>query len=309
MTKRIKLADCILPLDMSGLAGRMLSVSSSARKSAELLLVYDLHSSLEQWWGLARYLSNYGAVTMPDLPGVGGMQSMQRLGDKPSLDGMADYLAAFVKMHYKRRSKAVMVGVGFGFVVATRMLQRYPALRKHVQLLVSIDGVMNADDVGLSRRQRFIYHLLTRMCSYRLPAMIVRGALLNSLVLGCMYRIGLVSITPKANSAKIRVGDRAALADIWQWQNNDLTTYARMMRELLALDNCRVQVHLPICHVKTKASKCTDDHKMEQRLRVVFREVRMMESTVHGRMLRPVVDMATAKQLIPTELQRILASI
>jgi pimeloyl-ACP methyl ester carboxylesterase len=101
--------------------------------------VYGHHSSLERWWGVVQDLNQYGGVTMPDLPGFGGMQSLYKIGEKPDVDTLADYLAAFVKLRYKRR-RVTIAGLSFGFVVATRMLQRYPDLVKKVDLLISVAG-------------------------------------------------------------------------------------------------------------------------------------------------------------------------
>src|ERR1700734_583988 len=95
--------DYIVPLNMNGLQGRMLRLPAPLNKKREILFVYDRHSSLERWWPLARELNRYGGVTMPDLPGFGGMHSLYRIGEKPSLDALADYLAAFMKLRYKRR--------------------------------------------------------------------------------------------------------------------------------------------------------------------------------------------------------------
>ena len=122
---------------MNGLQGRMLHLPAPKGRNREILLVYGHHSSLERWWGLAQVLNRYGAVTMPDLPGFGGMDSLYKIDKKPTIDNLADYLAAFVKMRYKRR-RVTIIGMSFGFVVVTRMLQRFPELVKKVDVLTSL---------------------------------------------------------------------------------------------------------------------------------------------------------------------------
>src|SRR5581483_6795608 len=77
-------ADYIVPLNMNGLQGRMLHLPAPAGRKREILLLYGHHSSLERWWGIAQVLNRYGAVTMPDLPGFGGMDSLYKIGRKPS---------------------------------------------------------------------------------------------------------------------------------------------------------------------------------------------------------------------------------
>src|SRR5262245_54981731 len=95
-------ADYIAPLYINGMSGRMLRMPAPAKRNREILFVYGHHSTLERWWGLIQDLNQYGAVTVPDLPGFGGMDSLYGIGKTPDLDTMADYLAAFVKLHYKR---------------------------------------------------------------------------------------------------------------------------------------------------------------------------------------------------------------
>src|SRR5689334_19455199 len=127
-------ADFIVPLNINGLEGRMLHMPAAKKgRNREILLIYGHHAMLERWWGLVQNLNDYGTVTMPDLPGFGGMDSFAKIGRKPTIDAFADYMAAFIKLRYKRK-RVTMVAISFGFVVATRMLQRYPELTKKVDL-------------------------------------------------------------------------------------------------------------------------------------------------------------------------------
>lgn len=119
----------IEPLNMNGLQGRVLHMPAPKGRDKEILFVYGHHSSLERWFGLMQNLNRYAAVTMPDLPGFGGMDSFYKLGETATIDNLADYLASFIKMRYKRR-KVIIVGMSFGFVVATRMLQRSLSSRR-----------------------------------------------------------------------------------------------------------------------------------------------------------------------------------
>src|SRR6202020_969820 len=104
MSKRfVNPADFIMPLNINGMEGRMLRIESPNRHNKrEILLIYDMQSNLEKWWGLAVALKSYANVTMIDLPGLGGMDSFYSIGLKPTLDNMADYIEAFIKLKYKR---------------------------------------------------------------------------------------------------------------------------------------------------------------------------------------------------------------
>src|SRR3982751_3045218 len=95
------MTDYIRPLEMNGLTGRMLHMPAPKNKKRDILLIYGHHSCLERMYGVAEDLNQYGAVTMPDLPGFGGMDSFYKIGMEPTLDNLADYLAAFIKLRYK----------------------------------------------------------------------------------------------------------------------------------------------------------------------------------------------------------------
>src|SRR5579864_1785028 len=122
-------ADYILPLNVNGLHGRMLRAPATTKKyrRREILLIYGHHAMLERWWSLVQNLEKYGNITMPDMPGFGGMESFAKIGTKPTIDAHADYLAAFIKLRY-RQKRLTIYAVSYGFIVVTRMLQRYPEL-------------------------------------------------------------------------------------------------------------------------------------------------------------------------------------
>jgi alpha-beta hydrolase superfamily lysophospholipase len=108
-------ADYIVPLNINGLEGRMMHVPAPPKRQREILLIYGHHAMLERWWALVQNLNEYGAVTMPDMPGFGGMDSFAHIGIKTDIDAFADYLAAFVKLRF-RRKRVTIVAISFGFV-------------------------------------------------------------------------------------------------------------------------------------------------------------------------------------------------
>lgn len=151
----------------------MLAMPSPPKKKREILIIYGLHASLERMIGMAEDLNQYGGVTLPDLPGLGGMDSFYKIGEKPSLDNMADYLATFVKMRY-RRKKVTIVGMSFGFVIVTRMLQKYPELRSKVNTVVSVVGFVHKDDFHFSRKKYLFFRYGASFFSNRLPALFMK---------------------------------------------------------------------------------------------------------------------------------------
>lgn len=276
------LADYIQPLYINGMNGRMLYAPSLSKKyKREILLVYGHHALLERWWGLVENLREMGNVTMPDMPGFGGMDSFYTIGREPTLNNYADYMAAFIKLRYRNR-RVTLVGISFGFLVLTRMLQRYPELAKKVDLVVSIVGFMHRDDFLFTPQTRRNYSIVARLFSAAPIAFIIRYGGLNKFVIRNLYvrlpagRRRFIEMTPT---------DFAELMDfeVRLWQCNDVRTHWRTTSEFLDIDNCTQQIDLPIWHVASKADHYFNNYNVEQHMRVVYREYRqsVMNSPAH----------------------------
>jgi pimeloyl-ACP methyl ester carboxylesterase len=300
------MANCIKPLDMNGLAGRMAVLPAPAGKKAEILFIYGQHSSLERWWGVLKYVNKYGAVTAPDLPGFGGMESFYKLGTKPTIDNYADYLAAFVKMRY-RRKKVVIVGMSFGFVVATRMLQRYPELSSHVRLLVSLAGLTHYDDFIFPKQRYWFYRTLGTVCSHWLPARLFSLLLLNSLVLRHTYAHTYQARGKFAAAHSPEEFKRFMDMEVKLWHINDLRTHAYTLVELLTLDNCTKRLSVPLWHVTVHGDQYLNAARVEQHLRVAFEKVRLAESKMKHHAPSIIADEAAAAPLIPSKLRRVMS--
>ncbi|HEU4914268.1 MAG TPA: alpha/beta hydrolase [Candidatus Saccharimonadales bacterium] len=297
--------DYIVPLNMNGLNGRMLHMPAPKSRNREILFVYGHHSSLERWFGIMQNLNRYGAVTMPDLPGFGGMDSFYKIGEEATIDNLADYLAAFIKMRYKRR-KVVIAGMSFGFVVATRMLQRYPELTKKVDLFVSIAGFAHKDDFTFSGKRQFMYRSLIRLFSFRLTALFFRYVILHPFFLRHAYK--------RTHNAKNKFQDLAADelqemldVEIGLWHDNDVRTHMKTSAEFLNLDNCKVKVDLPVHHVAIAGDRYFDNHIVEQHYRVIFREFNLVDTLRVGNHAPSIIaDAKAAAPFVPPKLRRLL---
>lgn len=297
--------DYIVPLDMNGLAGRVLHIPAPTGKKTEFLFVYGHHSSLERWWGLMQYISRYGAVTAPDLPGFGGMDSFYTMGKKPTIDNFADYMAAFIKMRYKNK-RVVVVGMSLGFAIVTRMLQRYPELKKNVSMLISLVGLVHGDDFNIPRGLYLFFRSLAVVMSYWLPALFFRYVCLNSLALRSAYHRTPNAKHKFAAAQSAEEHARFMDAEIWLWQHNDVRTHAVTTLEMMDLDNCKQQVDVPVWHVTTDIDQYLDSHRVEQHMRVAFREVHVLRSKLPHHAPSIIADAETAAPLIPLELRRTL---
>ncbi len=301
-------ADYIVPLNINGLDGRMLRMPAPKSKQAadkEILFVYGHHSSLERWWGLCQVLNRYAAVTVPDLPGFGGMDSFYSIGKKPTIDNLADYLAAFIKLRY-RRKKVVIAGLSFGFVIVTRMLQRYPELTGKVTMLVSIVGFAHHDDFTFSKPRYYGYLTGCQLFSRKLPSTFFRYVVLHPYILRNFY--GRTHNAKHKFAQAINDDELELLKDVevGLWHDNDVRTWAYTTIEFLRFDNCQVRVNLPLWHVSAKADHYFDNHLVEQHMRVIFSEFNGVEIDVKNHAPSVIADQKAAAALIPLKLRNAL---
>ncbi len=303
--KTRNLADFIEPLYMNGLQGRMLRLPPPAGKKREILLIYGHHASIERMFGVADYLNRYGGVTLPDLPGFGGMDSFYKLGEKPTLDNLADYAASFMKLRYKRR-KVTILATSFGFVIVTRMLQRYPELAKRVDLLVSFVGFVHRDDFRLPPFQYWGVRALSRLMSWRISAWIFKHFILRPTFIGLMYTV----FAPR--HAKLKDADEAEQKariefETYLWQCNDVRTRGYTASLFLNLDLCNAQVDLPVHHIAVAHDHYFDNQIVEQHLNVIYKEVEVSTSTSLAHAPTVIADAAAAAPFIPPKLRRLLS--
>ncbi len=306
-TKEKNPAEYIVPLNMNGLQGRMLRMPPPKNHKREILVVYGHHALLERWWGLIQNFNTYGAVTMPDLPGFGGMDSFYKIGVKPDVDAFADYLASFIKLRYKRRRISI-VGISFGFVIVTRMLQRYPDLAKRVDILVSAVGFSHADEFLFSRTRMAMYRLAARTVSLSVIAPLFRVAALNPWTLRLVYS--------KTHNAKHKFIEASGKPEIFEaimsmetklWQTNDIRTHMFTSWEFLRLDNCQRQVDIPVWHAFSSSDHYFDNAIIEQHFRIIFSDYHGIKIMMKAHAPSVLAGKKESAVLIPLKLRQILA--
>ena len=297
--------DYIRPLCIDGMHGRVLRMPPPAGKTREILFVYGHHSTLERWWGVMQDLNQYGAVTMPDLPGFGGMDSFYKNGSEPTIDNLADYLASFIKLFYKRR-RVTIAGLSFGFVVVTRMLQRYPELAKKVDLLVSVVGFAHKDDFVFTKPRYYGYLGLSKAVNGKYRAKVFRALFLNRFVLKMAYA--------KTRNAKQKFIDKSAdeFAETMQneiklWHVNEVRTRVFTVIQFLQLNNCTQQVDLPVWHVSVKADRYFDNHMVEQHMRVIFSDFHDVPSKMKSHAPSIIASKKSAAALLPNKIRQLLS--
>lgn len=268
MAKAKNPADYIHPLHINGLSGRMIRIQPPKKHSREILFIYGHHASLERYFGVAEYLNGLGGITVPDLPGFGGMDSFYKIGEKPTLDNMADYLAAFIKLRYKKR-RFIISGYSLALMIITRMLQKYPEITKKVDMVVSIAGFTHKSDFEFSRKRILIYKAGTWLFSHRLPALFFRYVILQSVFIRYAYR-------HMHNAKQKFIGktgaelEKTIAMEVQLWQRNDVRTYMYSARTMLSLDLTNHHIDLPVYHAGVENDHYFDNVRVEEHMRQIF---------------------------------------
>lgn len=293
-------ADYVLPLNINGLIGRMLRLPAPKGRQNEIMFVYGHHSSLERIFGVAEYFNRYGGVTIPDLPGFGGMDPFYKIGQKPTLDNMADYLATFIKFRYKKDKKFTIIGLSLGFTIITRMLQMHPELTKQINSVVSFAGLTNKSDFKYRRRVYWTFRYLTAFLSHRIPA----GFLKYFVFRGPFIRLGYAVFEPlfiDKKNTKVRTDDEQERKkridfEVHLWQCNDIRTYMYTGHTMFTLELAGKHVDHKVHHLAIAADRYFDNTLVEQHMREIYRDFQAL----HGRVPAhsPSV-IATAKEAAP----------
>lgn len=266
-------ADFIIPVNMNKLQGRMLRYIKSNQPNKEILLIYGHHTSIERCWELARELGKYGAVTVPDFPGFGGMENLYKIYENPSIDNLADYLAAFFKLRYKQR-RVTIVSVGYGFIVTTRMLQKYPEIVKKIDLCIGINAFSHKDDIIIGKLKLYWYKFATSVLSFRFTNALFRFIWVRLMLSGVNNEAILQSI----HNFSFR-GDsffEPPNVDYKLWASNDMRTHVQTIKTMLSIDNCQDNVDLPVWNISFGDQTFLNENYVEQHLKVIFSEYRKL---------------------------------
>lgn len=303
--QNINLEQAIVQLNINGLHGRMLRAPARGTKKREILLVYGHHASIERMIGFVEELNRYGTVTLPDLPGFGGMESFYKIGEKPTLDNLADYLAAFIKLRYKRR-RITILGMSLGFLIVTRMLQKYPEIAKRVDLLVSVVGFAHHEDFILPRRIRWPLRIAASIFSNKYPALFMQTFILRGPVIRACYAL-VADNHSKLKDADKDEQQRRIDFEIGLWQINDIRTYMDTTITMLRADTCNIQVALSVHHVAVDVDRYFDNHRVEQHLGVIYEHVYVINAMQKAHAPTVVATAKDAAPFIPPALRKLLS--
>ena len=296
--------DYIRPLNINGLQGRMMVIPDRFKKAGqgnEILFVYGVHASLERSWGLMQYLARFGRVTMPDLPGFGGMTPFYEIGIKPSFDSYADYLASFIKLRYKGK-KITLMAMSYSFSVVIIMLQKYPELKDKINVLISAVGVNDRNNFVFTKFQRVVFWMLFFLC--RTPG-------LTWVMRHIIFRRGLFRLFYRKNHPKMRgFSDqkRNELIDFetYLWHANDVKTYGTVMNDLFNVRHNNIKIPMTVNHIGTLNDQWLKDVRVQDRMNELFDRVVVHISPMKNHGSTVIGGEDEAREIIPQTIEKIL---
>jgi pimeloyl-ACP methyl ester carboxylesterase len=298
-------------IELNGLKGRMVNAPASieSAKKVNILFVHGHHSSHERLQGVVELLQRYGNVCLPDLPGFGGMTSLFSIDEKPTTDNLADYLAAFIKLHYGTRKKFIIVGYSMGFMVTTRLLQKYPAIRKQILDVVAVAGLVHNQDFMFSPARRRFYTIIAKILIRRIPAFFVKFFILRKWFLSTVYTRSHNAKNKFANQTREQL--KASIDfEVNLWRINDVRTWCFTTLEMFKCDLTTGAEKMPlnVLSVVIDGDRYFNNATTEMHLKDIYNRVKTVKAdvTVHGGSKVETAD--EAAEFLPKSLRTHLKS-
>lgn len=295
-----------MPLHVNNLNGRMLCLPPKKdNRKREILVLYGQHASLERMAGIAEVLNGYGAITIPDLPGFGGMDSFYKIGSKPTLDNYADYLASIIKLRYSKR-KVTIVAMSFSFLIVTRMLQLYPELTKRVDMLVSFVGFLHRDDFHVRKSIYWTWRSVAFLFGSRIGSTFARYILLQPWVIRSAYAL-VSGRHPKLMGANKLEQKKRVDFEIKLWHINDMRTRMKTLKAMITADLCKQSVKMPVYHVSVAGDFYFNNNVVEQHMRIVYSDFENIPAKVSAHAPTIIATAKDAAPFIPPRLRKLLS--
>ena len=298
--KFINPMDYIYPINVNGLESRYLFIPSQLKKNkSNVLIVYDIDFNLEKWFGYLTALSKFSNVYMIDLPGLGGADNFYKIGLKPELGNMANYLSSIIKLKFRRQNLSV-IGIGYGFTLITKMIQNDLEIEKKINNVVAINGYVHFEDFNFDR-------------SYKIKVY------LNYFISKNKFLAQLVSLVIKSDYYLIRKYDddyfkkflNSKFPFLKQFaidldKSRDFRTESTIKYNILKLDLCSGRkIDKPLWAINTVMNKKVIYKRVEQHLKVIYSNYNYLNLPIR-KMPFLINNQKFGLRLIPHKLKAVL---
>lgn len=295
----------ITSIEINGLKGRMVSLAPPKNKKREILLLYGHHSSIERMSGIADNLNDFGKITIPDLPGFGGMDSFYKIGLRPSIDNYADYLATFIKLKFKNK-RFTLISMSYSFLIVTKMLQKYPDIAKQIDLLVSSVGFVHSEDFNLPKYQISGLKALSAVLQHNPFAFVAKHTLFSEFSVKTFYKYIGAKHSKMQDAGDKKVKNKRIKTEVILWEINDVRTRMKTMYDGLNANLLDRQINLAVYHVYVEDDRFFNNQIVEQHMRIIYKDFIGIKTDIIGHMPSIVATKEEADVFIPKELKKLL---
>jgi len=200
----------------------------------------------------------------------------------------------------------LLVGISFGFVIVTRMLQRYPELTKKVDFLISAIGFTRYDDFSFSKPRMIMYRTVSRTVSLPGVSSVFRLVALNPWILDKAYARTYNAKKKFAAAKNKEAFTKMMEMEVVLWNVNDVKTHMYTTNQFLHVDNCKKQIDLPVWHIGAKGDFYFDGHAIEQHMRIIFTEFHGIELDLATHAPSVIATKKESASFLPSKLRRVL---
>ena len=300
----------IRPLTVHGMTGRMVHIPNHDSKKV-IIYIHGLHTSAERHYSLCEFLSDYGTVYAPDMPGFGGMDSFYKVGMKPSYDNFADYIYTVIQsLRLKHDQSLTLVGLSFGSQVMTRLLQKHPELATKNFQAISLAGYGSGKDFKPLIAYRAMVYPLVFFASRKYISRLVRFIFFNPVVLSAA--LGLFIYTkPKLKNDKVNKPADLFRMEYYLWRIDNTRTHARTI-SMTFRDDLRKysnkKINNKLHNVFVQEDQYFDMQKVEATLNGLYKSVDMISLSMGSHAPSLVADKESIAVMFPEKTRKLLAS-
>ena len=257
-------------LDINGLQGRLLHLKSS--KNKKIVLLAGQHTAHERLYSLAQFLSDYGEVYSPDLPGFGGMDSFFTISQDPSYDNYASYIYTFLKS--KDLTKDVTIfAVSFSAQCVTRMFQMYPDSQMWVKNIIGFVGFAGGQDFNISKLYRASLYSIIYPTSTYIGAKLFTIIFLNRFsVRAGMYVFSFFKAKMQSDESNLK--KEMVKMEAYLWTVNDQRTHSSTAKNMFQDDMrryTRQKIDLDMYNVITAEDQYFDVESVKKSFSDLYR--------------------------------------
>ena len=301
-------ADFISPMTIQGLKGRKLIMSSSdpQKKDNQILMLYVLHASIERMQCIIENIADEGTVTVPDIPGFGGMQSLYSIGITPTADALAESIYLFIKEHYGDK-KFKAVGMSYGFVILTRLLQNHPDLKNQMTLIVSLAGLTDQDEFIVSKFKYLSWVGILKTFNGKYRSWVFKNVFLQPFILKTIYRVQAANHPKFMDADKVELNKRLDY-EVYLWHANEPRTYILATLDVLQLKTPQIKVTVPLLHVAIDSDQYVDHDLVLNNLKKIYGNVTETKAHMSNHAPTVISSKKDAAPFIPLKARQMLSA-